>query len=168
MAVMDPNESPLRLPHSGTFSANPITMTAGYVAMKDFDEKAVLDLNALTAKALSQVREAIKVTDVSMSVSGSGSMFRLHPRRATPTSYREAFQFSDEKAVMMKILDHLFYEERIILVNTGTAMFSTAIGQDEVDRLSIGLMNAFRANKDELDQVWEKYHEKHKKVDPKG
>lgn len=168
MSVMDPNETPLRLPHSGTFSANPITMTAGYVAMKDFDEQAVLDLNELTAKAISQIREAIKVADVPISISGSGSMFRLHPRRTMPESYREAFQFKYEKAVMTKILDHLFYKENIIMVNTGTCMFSTAIGQNEVDQLSQGMLNAFKANKAELDEVWNRYREKHKKADPKG
>lgn len=153
MKVMDPNESPLLLPHSGTFSANPITMTAGYVAMEDFDQGAVLALNELTAMAVAQVREAIKIVGVPMSVSGSGSMFRLHPRSTTPVSYRKAYQGNREKAVITKILDHLFYEENIIMVNTGTAMFSTVITQKEVDRLSEGMLNAFRANKDELIQV---------------
>jgi len=160
MSVMDPNESPLRLPHSGTFSANPITMTAGYVAMKDFDEKAVLDLNAMTAKAISQIREAIKVADVPMSISGSGSMFRLHPRKTKPLSYRDAFQTPQEKAVMTKVLDHLFYEENIIMVNTGTCMFSTAIGQKEVDRLSQGMLNAFKAVRDGLVEVHAETHGK--------
>jgi len=166
MAVMDPNESPLRLPHSGTFSANPITMTAGYVAMQDFDEAAVLDLNALTALAISQINEAIQVADVPLSISGSGSMFRLHPRRDIPTSYREAFQFKEEKAVMTRILDHLFYEENIIMVNTGTCMFSTALGQTEVDRLSDGMLRAFQSVKSELTEVWNKHQDKHIKADP--
>ncbi len=153
MKVMDPNESPLLLPHSGTFSANPITMTAGYVAMQDFDQEAVLALNELTARAVAQVKEAIQIADVPMSVSGSGSMFRLHPRTTTPISYRKAYQGKREKAVMVKILDHLFYEENIIMVNTGTAMLSTAITEKEVDQLSQGMLNAFKVNRDELIEV---------------
>ena len=158
MKVMDPNESPLLLPHSGTFSANPITMTAGYVAMQDFDQDAVLKLNEITATAVAQVNEAIKVADVPMSVSGSGSMFRLHPRKTTPTSYRGAYQSPKEKAVMMKILDHLFYEENIIMVNTGTCMFSTVITQKEVDLLSQGMLNAFKAVRDDLVEVHADHH----------
>ncbi len=158
MSVMDPNENPLRLPHSGTFSANPITMTAGYVAMKDFDEQAVLDLNSMTAKAISQIRDAIRVADVPMSISGSGSMFRLHPRKTKPLSYRKAFQTPQEKTVMTKVLDHLFYKENIIMVNTGTCMFSTAIGQKEVDQLSQGMLNAFKAVGDELNKVYTETH----------
>jgi glutamate-1-semialdehyde 2,1-aminomutase len=153
MKVMDPNESPLLLPHSGTFSANPITMTAGYVAMQDFDQDAVLKLNELTALAVAQVKEAIQIADVPMSVSGSGSMFRLHPRTTTPKSYRKAYQGKKEKAVMVKILDHLFYEENIIMVNTGTAMLSTAITGKEVDQLSQGMLNAFKLTRDELINV---------------
>jgi len=160
MAVMDPNESPLRLPHSGTFSANPITMTAGYVAMQDFDEKALHKLNALTAKAISQIKEAIKVADIPMSISGTGSMFRLHPRNTTPKSYREAYQTAKEKVVMTKILDHLFYKENIIMVNTGTCMFSTVITQKEVDQLSQGMLNAFKAVRADLIDVHGEVHGK--------
>ena len=78
MKVFDPHEKNLLLPHSGTFSANPITMTAGYKAMQYFDKKAVTKLNALTQKAVSQIREAIQLADVPVSVTGAGSMFRMH------------------------------------------------------------------------------------------
>ncbi|MBL7013524.1 MAG: aminotransferase class III-fold pyridoxal phosphate-dependent enzyme [Candidatus Marinimicrobia bacterium] len=165
MKVMDPNESPLLLPHSGTFSANPITMTAGFEAMKDFDKNAVLSLNKLTSKAVAQINEAILEADVPMSISGSGSMFRLHPRKHTPSSYRKAYQWPEEKAVMMKLLDHLFYKGNIIMVNTGTCMFSTVMTQKEVDHLSQSLLNAFISIKPDLDVVWNKYHEKHLKPD---
>ena len=150
MRVMDPNENPLLLPHSGTFSANPITMTAGYVAMQDFDGDAVLKLNALTAQARNQIEAAIKLADIPVSISGAGSMFRLHPRAETPTTYRGAYQTASEKAVMTKMLDHLFYQENIIMVNTGTCMFSTALTQKEVDRLAEGLLNAFKIIRPDL------------------
>jgi glutamate-1-semialdehyde 2,1-aminomutase len=80
-------------------------------------------------------------------------MFRLHPRTTTPKSYRKAYQGKKEKAVMVKILDHLFYEENIIMVNTGTAMLSTAITGKEVDQLSQGMLNAFKLTRDELINV---------------
>ena len=67
-------------------------------------------------------------------------------------------QTKEEKAVMMHLLDHLFYEENIIMVNTGTCMFSTALGKAEVDQLTEAMYNAFRAVRDELLPVYEKYH----------
>ena len=153
MQVMDPNENPLRLPHSGTFSANPITMTAGYIAMQDFDEEAVLKLNAMTKQARERVNEAIRLADVPMSTSGAGSMFRIHPKAVSPTAYRNAYQNKAEKAVMTRLLDHMFYQENIIMVNTGTCMFSTALGEAEVDQLVAGLLNGFRAIAPDLKQL---------------
>lgn len=150
MRVMDPGENPLLLPHSGTFSANPITMTAGYVAMQDFDRDAVLKLNRLAARARSQVEEAIRVADVPMSITGAGSMFRLHPKATAPDTYRGGFQSPAEKAIMTKLLDHLFYKENIIMVNTGTCMFSTALGQNEVDHLAEGMFNGFKVIRSDL------------------
>lgn len=158
MAVLDPASNPLLLPHSGTFSANPITMTAGYVALTHFDEEAVTRLNKLTCGAMKQIEEAIEVAEVPMCISGSGSMFRLHPRYQKPTSYRQAYQAAEEKKIITRILDHLFYEENIIMVGTGTAMMSTVMTQNEVDRISEGMLNAFKTVKDDLVQVHEKYH----------
>jgi len=61
MDVMDPLADKVLFPHSGTFSANPITMTAGLVTMELFDEAAVLKLNALAEYARVQIEEAIRL-----------------------------------------------------------------------------------------------------------
>ncbi len=153
MDVMDPNKSPLPLPHSGTFSANPITMTAGYIAMRDFDQEAVLALNELTAGARVRVAGAIQAAHIPISITGAGSMFRLHPKPTAPESYREGYQGKEEKAIMTRLLDHMFYKENVIMVNTGTCMFSTAIGEKEVDQLVQGLTNAFEVVGPELKQL---------------
>ncbi len=153
MKVLDPSESKLLFPHSGTFSANPITMTAGRIAMEYFDKEAILKLNALTKKAITQVKEAIKLADVPISITGAGSMFRLHFTKEPPTTYREAYQPKKTSALVKKLLDHLFMEERIMMVNTCTCMFSTAITQKEVDILSNAMLNGFKLIKPELEKL---------------
>ena len=150
MKVLDPSESKLLFPHSGTFSANPITMTAGRVAMELFDEDAVLKLNTLTQKAISQIREAIKIVDIPISITGAGSMFRIHLTETPPTTYREAFQTKEKTMLIKKLLDYLFINEQIMMVNTCTCMFSTAITQKEVDILSDAMFNGFKLIKPEL------------------
>src|SRR6056297_3649418 len=92
MKILDPHQKNLLFPHSGTFSANPVTMTAGRIAMEHFDEQAVQNINALTQKAIDQISEAIGVAGVPMSITGAGSMFRMHLRAEPPTTYREAYQ----------------------------------------------------------------------------
>jgi len=150
MKVLDPSERKLLFPHSGTFSANPITMTAGRVAMELFDEDAVLKLNALTQKAIDQIREAIKIADVPISITGAGSMFRIHLTATPPTTYREAFQTKENTTLIKKLLNYFFINEKIMMINTCTCMFSTALTQKEVDILAEAMLNGFKYIKPEL------------------
>lgn len=153
MKVLDPREPNLRFPHSGTFSANPVTMTAGYVAMELFDREAVAKLNALTDKAVCQIREVIRLADVPVSVTGAGSMFRFHLTPAPPVSYREAYQTKEAVAVINELLDYMYFTEKILMINTFSCMFSTALTQNETDRLSEGLFRAFKALKRKIESV---------------
>ena len=153
MKVLDPSESKLLFPHSGTFSANPITMTAGRVAMELFNEDAVLKLNALTQKAINQIKEAIKIADVPVSLTGAGSMFRIHLTDTPPTTYREAYQTKETTTLIKKILDYFFINEKIMMVNTCTCMFSTALTQKEVDMLAEAMLNGFKLIKPELENI---------------
>jgi glutamate-1-semialdehyde 2,1-aminomutase len=154
MQVLDPRQAKVLFPHSGTFSANPISMTAGYVAMKLFDEEAVLKLNALTQKAIQQIEEAVRLADVPVSLTGAGSMFRIHLRATPPTTYREAYQPKEVTALVNELLDYLFYQEKLIMINTCACMFSTVITQKEVDKLSEAMLNGFRHIKPKLEELY--------------
>jgi glutamate-1-semialdehyde 2,1-aminomutase len=153
MDVLDPRQTFLRHPHSGTFSANPISSTAGRIAMEMFDEQAVVDLNALTMTAKKQVEESIKIADVPISITGVGSMFRLHFREKAPTSYREAYQSKEAKEISNDLIDYLFIEENIIMINTCSCMFSTTLTQQHVDQLSEALVHGFKLIKPKLENL---------------
>jgi len=154
MEVLDPSQSRLLFPHSGTFSANPMTMTAGKVAMELFDQNAVDALNILTKKAIVQIENAIRIADVPVSITGAGSMFRIHFRLAAPQTYREAYQRPDVAAIINQLLDYLFYKENIIMINTCACMFSTAITHKEVDKLTDALLNGFRFIRPKLEELY--------------
>lgn len=153
MKVFDPHEKNLLLPHSGTFSANPITMTAGFKAMEYFDKSAVKKLNALTQKAVDQIREVIQLADVPVSVTGAGSMFRMHLRPTPPTTYRETYQTQEVSAVVKELLDFMYNREHILMINTFSCMLSTVMTQKEIDRLTEGLHNAFKTLKPKIDKL---------------
>jgi glutamate-1-semialdehyde 2,1-aminomutase len=153
MTVLDPRETKLLFPHSGTFSANPITMTAGYIALKHFDKEAVMKLNALTKKAIDQIMEVVRITDVPVSVTGAGSMFRLHLKDTPPVNYRDAYQSKEVTGLINELLDFLYYEEKILMINTLACMFSTALTEGDVDKLSEGMLRAFRRLKPKLDNI---------------
>ncbi|MFV1969840.1 MAG: aspartate aminotransferase family protein, partial [Acidimicrobiia bacterium] len=96
MDVMNPLAETLLFPHSGTFSANPVTMTAGLVAMEMYDRDAVDRVNRLARRAREGIEAAIKESGASACVTGGGSMFRVHMKDTPPTNYREAFVTPDE------------------------------------------------------------------------
>ena len=151
MKVFDLHECNLLFPHSGTFSANPITMTAGYKAMEFFDKEAVLKLNALTQKAINQINEVIKLVDVPISITGSGSMFRMHLKEIAPKTYREAYQPKEVQSVINKLIDYMYFKENTLMINTFSCMLSTVMGQNEIDKLTQGLFNAFKALKPKIE-----------------
>ncbi|MGA1224148.1 MAG: aspartate aminotransferase family protein [Phycisphaerales bacterium] len=143
MDVMNPETAKLRYPLSGTFSANPMTMTAGLVAMQHFDRAAVARLNALAARAIHGIGEAIARTGARACVTGSGSMFRVHMKERVPANYREAYTTPEESKRLKMLLDHLF-DEGFMMINTCSATLSTPMGEAEIDALVAAMESGFR------------------------
>ncbi len=148
MAVFNPRSGPL-LPHSGTFSANPITMTAGRVAMELYDSESVARLNRLGGLARRRIEEAISVSDVPASVTGAGSLFRIHMKAEAPRDYRSAFMNAEEKKVHSRFNDAV-HEAGVMLTYSAAGILSTPMGEEEIDRLSEAVLNGFREVRDLL------------------
>jgi glutamate-1-semialdehyde 2,1-aminomutase len=142
MEVMNPLADNVLFPHSGTFSANPITMTAGLAAMELFDEAAVAHINALAKRARDAIEEAIRSTGVRACVTGGGSMFRVHFKESPPLNHREAFATPEENRQLAVWLDHLF-SEGLLMINTGSAALSTVMGEAEIDVLIAAMKGGF-------------------------
>ncbi len=134
MDTMNPRGANYVFPHSGTFSANPITMVAGLAAMRKFDQPAVARLNGLAERGMRGIRAAIERTGARACVTGTGSMFRVHMKPTPPRNYREAHTTPQENARLAALLDHLF-EHGCIMINTCTAALSTPMGEAEIDHL---------------------------------
>ena len=132
MDVMNPLADKVLFPHSGTFSANPVTMTAGLTAMRLFDEAAVARLNGLTARLMRGLEEAIARTGVEACVTGGGSMFRVHFKAQKPRNYRETYAGPEELRLVNRQLDHMF-ESGFMMINTCAGALSTPMGEAEVD-----------------------------------
>ena len=143
MSILDPGDSNYRFPLSGTFSANAISMTAGKLAMEMFDKEAVKKLNAMTQIAAKQVTEAGKIADIPLSITGRGSMFRVHFREKAPVSYRDAHEDAQLKKAISLFLEHL-YSRGIMVINSCSSVFSTAITQKEIDVLTDVMLSGFK------------------------
>lgn len=122
------------LSFSGTFSANPITMTAGLVALEHFDEQAVAAINALGDYARKEIAEAIETAGVSACVTGAGSMFRIYLKPKPPSAYRSAWQSPEELRRTSRLVDYL-YAQGFLLINTCTAALASVHTKAEIDQL---------------------------------
>lgn len=143
MDLMDPSGDRYLFPHSGTFSANPVSMVAGHAAMRDFDDAAVTRLNALTERARKGIEQAARDTGARACVTGFGSILRVHMKERAPRNFREAFLTPEEGARLKTMLDHLF-ESGFVMINTCTAMMSTPMTEVEIDALVEGCEGGFR------------------------
>lgn len=134
MDVMNPLSDNLLFPHSGTFSANPVTMTAGLTTMELFDSDAIEYVNGLRDRAVTGIEEAIAQAGLTACVTGGGSMFRLHLKEKPPENYRQAFADAAETARRDRLLEHLF-DAGFLMINTCTAAMSTVMTNDDIDAL---------------------------------
>jgi len=142
MSCLDPTKDKLPFPFSGTFSANPITMTAGRVAMELFDKEAVDKVNRLGDYARKEIAAAIQTTGATACVTGAGSMFRVHLKPEPPIEYRSAYQDADEVRKIKFLIDHL-YDNGFMMINTCSAALSTVLTETEVDQMVETLAQGF-------------------------
>lgn len=145
MAVMDSRGEGCRLPQSGTFSANPVTMAAGLAAMELFDRDQIARVNRLARLAIKGIRAVIRARGVQASVSGSGSMFRIFMTETAPRTYRESYADPAAKKRLNRLLDDLL-DHQILLIYSGAGAISTVMGEEEIDHLVSA-----------LDRVWAKW-----------
>jgi len=147
MEMLDPRQGAIPFPHSGTFSANPITMTAGRVAMEQYDQAAVDRLNELGEYTRSRIAETIQRRGADACVTGAGSMFRFHFKPEPPRNYRTAYTTPEEKQRMTRFVDFLF-ERGFMLISTCTAALSTVTERTQIDEFIEALDEGLKADAD--------------------
>ena len=143
MSILDPHSDNYRISHSGTFSANPVTLTAGLAAMDLFTDSEVQRLNALGQLARDGISDVIERRAIPASVTGSGSLFRIHMKPEAPSNYREAYPTADEAQRSRTFFDALL-NAGIALIYSCTGAVSTPMGESEIECLIEAVDNAFR------------------------
>ena len=141
MEVFTNTGSGIRLPHAGTFSANPITMTAGLVAMQYYDAEDVARLNALGDYTRASLREVIRQADIPASVNGYGSLFRVHLKAQQPRNYRESHVDVKHSDIVHKMIDEM-YDQGIMMIHTLSGALSTPMDEAVIDRFSDAMLKS--------------------------
>lgn len=135
MDVFNPLRTPVPFPHSGTFSGNPVTLTAGLTAMRLFDRKAVDRVNALGELARRRIAEAVAEAGVPARVSGKGSLFRIHLKPFEPSDYREAYLTPVEAEAVRALVDYAL-DHGVMLINSCSGSISTPMTEVEIETLA--------------------------------
>jgi glutamate-1-semialdehyde 2,1-aminomutase len=89
------------------------------------------------------VNEAIARTGAQASVTGAGSVFRVHTKAKAPRNYREAYMTAEETRAFKTLLNHLF-DEGFLLVNSCSATMSTPMTEADIDALVAAMERGLR------------------------
>lgn len=123
-----------RLPHGGTFNANPITMTAGLAAMEAMTDDAFARLNALGDQARRAVAEVFVRLGIPGQVTGTGSLFRIHLHDRPLNTVRDS-GLSEPEAARLSALRERLIDRGLFLGSNCIACLSTASRSAHVERL---------------------------------
>lgn len=126
MAPLDPYR-PDGMEHGGTFTANPLAMRAGIVAMELFGPEEVERLSLLGDQLAALLRGP--AAELGWELRSRGSLLRLVPGSGVP-----AERVSD--------LFHAAYDQDVLMMPTGTMALSTAMNSDVVAQVADALIAA--------------------------
>lgn len=130
MSVFDPSKGAPLVPHGGTFSANPMSMSAGVAALEELTPDAFEHLEALGRRFDEGIARCFASHGVRGRATGLGSLRRIHLTDAELSDYRSTFT-----APGVAGLARLLFEEGVIIAGNGLMCFSTPMTEGDVDEI---------------------------------
>src|SRR5690606_33126364 len=100
MAVFGGDKGSPLVSQGGTFSANPVSMVAGRIAMEAATPAMFHRLEQQGNRLRERLTAIARKHSAPFSVTGAASLFRLHPKSEPPRSYAAALQGPNEVASM--------------------------------------------------------------------
>jgi glutamate-1-semialdehyde 2,1-aminomutase len=143
MKVFDPRGGKPRVPHGGTFNANPVSMSAGLAAMESMTPSTYEDLSALGEQAREAMNQAFAIADVPGQVTGVASLFRVHMKSGPITDYRSAFAEAGEKQAL-EVVHRYLQNHGVLIASYGLGCLSTPMDSSHIDILSDVLLQGLR------------------------
>ena len=141
MAVFGNEREAARVPTSGTFTANPVSMMAGEAAMSLLDTAAFEHLERLGDFVRAQIRRVIDAVGVPAQVTGVGSLFVLHPHDRPVLDYRSYHRSPAETEVMARLHRHLL-EQRVLLTPAGSGFLASVMHPEDIESFLAALPEA--------------------------
>lgn len=134
MSVFDPTKGKPRMPHYGTFNANPITMVAGITTMEELTPARYDHLNGLGEMIRSRLNALFRKTGFDAQATGAGSLFRIIMKSGPLSDYRSTLLDAGRRALVQEMYLG-FLARGIAITSTLLGCTSVPMGNKEVDAL---------------------------------
>lgn len=134
MAVFDPRSGRPKVPHGGTFTANPITMRAGLATLGKMTPAAYADLDAKGTYLRAELAAALAATGVPGQITGAGSLFAICFGEQPARDFRQWLGGEREKTWRAEVYTHLLQRGYVVAPHL-TGCLSTAITRADMDGL---------------------------------
>lgn len=125
----------------GTFSANPVSMVAGRIAMEAATPTMFDRLEQQGDRLRAQLTMTAQKYDAPICVTGAASLFRIHPKRRQPTSRMDAQRTPTEER-FMRSLSLFMHAHGVLLPHDAAACLSTPMTDDDLDTV-VAAFDAF-------------------------
>ena len=141
MAMFDPSRGRPRIPHPGSYNANPVSMVAGATTLEALTGEAIRLLNLRGESLRHQIRVAFEDAGLPVQVTGLGSLFAIHLTPQPVKGYRDTMRANAD--LRHRIFLGLF-NEGVLIDPRGVGCLSTAIGEAEIERFIDALRGVLR------------------------
>ncbi len=135
MSVFDDTRKASLVAQGGTFSANPVSMIAGKIAMEAMTRQQFSYLDRLGEQLCGHLRQCVEKWDAPFSITNAASLLRIHPKSTAPSSYKDAIMDVRE-AALMKAMSRFFFQHGIILPFGAAACLSTPMTDDDIGKIA--------------------------------
>lgn len=142
MAMFDPSRGRPKIPHPGSYNANPVSLVAGAATLDLLTNEVVGLLNLRGEYLRSRIREAFEDAGIVVQVTGLGSLFAIHLTSRPVRSYRDTI--GAEADLRHRIFLGLF-GEGVLIDPRGVGCVSAAVGEAEIERFVDSLQTVLRA-----------------------
>lgn len=134
MSVFDPTRGKPKMPHYGTFNANPVTMVAGVATLEQLTPESFGHLNGLGEAVRSRLNALFQRTGFDAQATGMGSIFRILMTSRPLVDYRSSLVPPERRELAQDLYMGLL-ARGVAITNTGLGCISMPMTMAEVDRL---------------------------------
>ncbi len=144
MKVFAPLGERPHVAHSGTFTANPMTMVAGLAAMSAMTMDEFQRVNQLGNDARRVLADAFRSAGVTGAVTGAGSLFRIFIGAGRISTYADAYLSSRYSATLGDVIRHM-RDRGVLISQVGLGAISTPMTPTDISMLAAVFEDALRA-----------------------